>query len=232
MITLRVIVEGQTEARFVAQILAPHLATREVYATASPVVTKGGRRGVREGQGGGDSYLVWKRDIVNWIKQEGSHPHVWFTTMFDVYGLARVRDFPGYAEACRSADSQTKVAKLERAVSEDIGFHRFVPYFQLHEFESLLLVDPTVLKHMFIEHAQAVDQLALEISETGCSAEQINDGEETCPSRRISRHLPRYDGQKVVAGPDATERIGLPRLRSACPHFAAWVARLEELGHK
>jgi hypothetical protein len=27
---------------------------------------------------------------------------------------------------------------------------------------------------------------------------------------RISRHLPLYDGQKVVAGPDATERIGLP----------------------
>ena len=230
MTTLRVIVEGQTEARFVTQILAPRLGTRNVFASASPVITKGRRSGVRESQGGGGSYLAWKRDITDWIKQEGYHRDHWFTTMFDLYGLAKVRDFPGYQGASGVTDPEAKVASLEAALGKDIGFERFIPYVQLHEFESLLLVDPTVLKKMFIEQTNAVDELAREISETGCPAEHINDGEETRPSGRISRHLPAYAASKVVAGTDAAGGIGLDRLAAACPHFGAWVQRLEKLG--
>jgi hypothetical protein len=230
MTTLRVIVEGQTEARFVTQILAPRLGTRNVFASASPVITKGRRSGVRESQGGGGSYLAWKRDITDWIKQESYHRDHWFTTMFDLYGLAKVRDFPGYQGASGVTDPEAKVASLEAALGKDIGFERFIPYVQLHEFESLLLVDPTVLKKMFIEQTNAVDELAREISETGCPAEHINDGEETRPSGRISRHLPAYAASKVVAGADAAGGIGLDRLVAACPHFGAWVQRLEKLG--
>jgi hypothetical protein len=229
MTILRVIVEGQTEARFIAQIVAPRLGTRNVFASASPVITKGKRRGVRDGQGGGRSYPAWKRDITDWIKQEGYHRDHWFTTMFDLYGLAKVRDFPGYQEASRLTDPEAKVASIEAALGKDIGFERFIPYVQLHEFESLLLVDPTVLKNMFIEQTNAVDDLAREVSETGCPAEHINDGEETRPSGRIGRHLPAYAASKVVAGADAAGGIGLDRLVAACPHFGAWIRRLERL---
>lgn len=230
MTTLRVIVEGWTEVRFITQILAPHLGMRNVFACASPVITKGKRRGVREGQGGGRSYLAWKRDITDWIKQEGHHPNFWFTTMFDLYGLEKVREFPGYPEARTLIDPEAKVASLEAALERDIGFGRFIPYLQLHEFESLLLVDPTALKKMFIERAKAVEDLAREISETGCPAEHIDDGEETRPSGRISKHIPAYADNKVVAGTDAAGAIGLDRLVTACPHFGAWVKRLEKLG--
>lgn len=58
------------------------------------------------------------------------------------------------------------------------------------------------------------------------------DGRENSPSKRIQRHLPGYQRQKAVAGPDALVTIGLPRLLAACPHFAAWVGRLETLGKK
>ena len=180
--------------------------------------------------GRGGSYLAWKRDITDWIKQESYHRDHWFTTMFDLYGLAKVRDFPGYQGASGVTDPEAKVASLEAALGKDIGFERFIPYVQLHEFESLLLVDPTVLKKMFIEQTNAVDELAREISETGCPAEHINDGEETRPSGRISRHLPAYAASKVVAGTDAAGGIGLDRLAAACPHFGAWVQRLEKLG--
>ncbi|HJX63696.1 MAG TPA: DUF4276 family protein [Polyangia bacterium] len=230
MTTLRVIVEGRTEARFITQILAPHLGTRNVFACASPVITKGKRSGVREGQGGGRSYLAWRQDITAWIKQEGHRRDFWFTTMFDLYGLERVRNFPGYAEARKLTDPEAKVASLEAALGQDIGFERFIPYLQLHEFESLLLVDPTALKNMFIEQARAVDDLAREISDTARPAEHINEGEETRPSGRISKHLPAYASNKVVAGTDAAADIGLDRLVAACPHFGAWVQRLEELG--
>jgi hypothetical protein len=230
MTMLRAIVEGATEARFVTQILAPHLGGRNVFASASPVITSGSRNGFRKGQGGGDNYLTWKRDIKAWIKQEGHNKDFWFTTMFDLYGLARVRDFPGYAEACKLTDPEAKVTRLETALADDIEFERFIPYIQLHEFESLLLVEPASLRGYFDEQAKAVDALAREISETGCPPEHINDGMATKPSGRICKHLPRYVDSKVVAGPDAAGCIGLTRLIAACPHFGAWVHRLEKLG--
>ena len=80
--------------------------------------------------------------------------------MFDLYGLEKVRDFPGYPEACKLTDPEAKVASLEAALGRDVGLEHCIPYLQLHEFESLLLVDPTALKNMFIEQATAVDNLA------------------------------------------------------------------------
>ncbi|MEW6748022.1 MAG: DUF4276 family protein, partial [Planctomycetota bacterium] len=49
------------------------------------------------------------------------------------------------------------------------------------------------------------------------------------PTERIAKHLPLYEFQKPIAGSSAAESIGLSRLRQACPHFGAWLARLEGL---
>jgi hypothetical protein len=185
---------------------------------------------VRKGQGGGDNYLAWKKDITDWIKQEGHRQNFWFSTMFDLYGLARVRDFPGFSEACKLTDPFAKVASLEAALEKDINFPRFIPYIQLHEFESLLLVDPSALKNWFIREAGAVDALSREIAETGRQPEHIDEGETTKPSGRICKHIPAYAGNKVVAALDAVANIGLVRLVDACPHFGAWIKRLEKLG--
>lgn len=230
MITLRIVVEGATEESFVNDLLGHHLGELGVYATPSCVVTSGSRCGPRQGQGGGRSYDKWRMDILKWIQQEGGRPEVWFTTMLDFYGLSRVRDFPGHAEARLITDAQTKVCAIEKALAADIQFERFIPYVQLHEFESLLLVDPSALKGMFIEEERAIDDLVSEIRETQKAAEDINDGDETAPSKRIIKHLPVYKENKVVAATDATQQIGLPRLIEACPHFGAWVRRLENLG--
>ena len=35
--------------------------------------------------------------------------------------------------------------------------------------------------------------------------------------------------RKRLHGPLIAERIGLPGLRAKCPHFAAWVEKLEAL---
>ena len=40
---------------------------------------------------------------------------------------------------------------------------------------------------------------------------------------------PALAGQKASVGPLTAARIGLPRLRAACPHFGDWLARLEAL---
>ncbi len=189
---------------------------------------------MREGQGGGRGRLTRKRDITDWIKQEGHRRDFWFTTMFDLYGLASVRDFPGYAEASRLTDPEAKVAGLEAALAEDIGFDRFIPHIQLHEFESLLLVDPAALKGMFIEQTREIDALAREIAETRRPPELINEGRETKPSRRIGKYLPAYEGNKgrrrprcsweYWSGPSCRCLSAFRRVGSAPRNAGQWIA--------
>ncbi len=56
--------------------------------------------------------------------------------------------------------------------------------------------------------------------------EEIDDRPEYAPSKRIVNLFPGY--RKPLHGPLTAGRIGLDRIRDECPHFAAWVARLEE----
>lgn len=227
---LYIVAEGDTEERFANQVLVPHLVTHDVCAYVSKVVTHG-RRGRPLAQGGGCTYSAWKNDLTTWIKQQSHRADAWFTSMLDLYGLGALSDgFPGY-EACKElADPYEKVAHLEQAWAQDIACHHFVPHLQLHEFEALLLVDPSVLKHQFIEQADAVARLVAAIAATAKQPEEIDDGPETAPSKRIIVYLPQYGRRKADAGPSAAQEIGLPRLREACPHFGKWVARLEALG--
>ena len=64
------------------------------------------------------------------------------------------------------------------------------------------------------------------------SPEEIDDGEQTAPSKRLIREVPAYYSLKPVAGPLIVAEIGLPNLRSACPHFDEWVSTLERLSEE
>jgi hypothetical protein len=59
------------------------------------------------------------------------------------------------------------------------------------------------------------------------SPEEINDGPETHPSKRLAGLFPTY--RKPLDGPQIAGRIGLPAIRAACKHFDAWLAKLEAL---
>ena len=62
------------------------------------------------------------------------------------------------------------------------------------------------------------------------SPELIDDGPQTAPSKRIAAEFPDYEDAKTRVGPQAAARIGLTQIRSQCPHFDAWLERLEKLG--
>ena len=64
------------------------------------------------------------------------------------------------------------------------------------------------------------------------SPELIDDGQQTAPSKRIIAQFPQYGDLKTTVGTQMAERIGLETIRSKCPHFNAWVDRLEKLGEK
>jgi hypothetical protein len=60
------------------------------------------------------------------------------------------------------------------------------------------------------------------------SPEDIDEGQETPPSKRILIQLDRY--QKVIHGTAAAKAIGMQAMRRECSHFRQWIERLKALG--
>ncbi len=224
MIRLNVIAEGQTEQTFVRDVLVEHLAGHEVFASVRCVET--GRRGAKIFRGGVTSYQKARRDLVLWMKED-SKADAYFTTMFDLYGIPK--DFPGYEKCRRERDPLVRVSAMEECFGEDIDHPRFVPYIQLHEFEALLFSEPEEFKGFFLDKPEQIDKLKAIAGEFE-SPEQIDDGDETAPSKRIADVLPQYQALKRVAGPLIAMAIGLPVMRGRCDHFNEWITELERLG--
>ncbi len=84
-----ILVEGQTEEAFVTQLLAPHLASRNVYPVPKLVITKRVKGGP-DFKGGVFSYIKVKNDIKLLLKDTSASV---VTTLLDFYGLPS--DFPG-----------------------------------------------------------------------------------------------------------------------------------------
>jgi hypothetical protein len=148
-----------------------------------------------------------------------------FTTLLDLYGT---EGFPGLEKARSFRDPRERVRSIEAALAEDVGDRRFVPYIQLHEFEALVLADPSKLSSEFPAQTPEIQGL-IELVAGYTSPEDIDDGADTAPSKRIIEKIPAYRGRKAAVGPLVTERIGLATLRERCPHFGDWVTRLESL---
>jgi hypothetical protein len=219
MIRIHVIAEGSTEETFVKELLAPLLLERGV--AAGPILI---------GKTGGDvSYSRLKRDAVLYMK---SDPTAYCTTFVDYYGLGS--GFPA-KDAIGEHDSPgDKKKKLEEAVFQDIqatlgkrhDTSHFIPYVQMYEFEGLLFSDPARL-------AAGIGMRSLEsgfraIHDQFATPEHINDNHTKAPSKRIEALCPGYN--KEFQGNLAALEIGLAAIRSACPFFSEWIARLEGLG--
>jgi len=174
------------------------------------------------------TYVRARRDILGWIKQESSSSEVYHTTMFDLYALPK--DFPGFDDAMGKPTATLRVQAFEAALENDIGFARFIPYIQLHEFEALVLVDPAKIAAQFERNSADRGIRRLDELVRSTPPEEIDQGESTAPSKRIIAEIPEYDGLKSSAGPQIVQAIGLAAIRAKCPHFDAWVKRLESLG--
>jgi hypothetical protein len=225
MIRLNLIVEGQTEEAFVRTVIEEHLAQRNVFVAVRCAETSRDRKRHKIYRGGLLDFRRVREDLHRWMKEDQG-AEVWFTTMFDLYALPD--DFPGYEQAQKLPKPQERVKALEDAFRLDIGHPRFIPYLQLHEFEALLLVDPAKLDWEFIDHVEAIGRL-ITLATCYASPEDIDDGQETAPSKRIIQEIPEYERRKASAAPVIAAKIGLPLLRHKCPHFRHWLNQLEAL---
>ncbi len=215
-IELRVLCEGTTEQGFVTQALAPHLQAFDVFPRAEPLAR--GRSGTVPFR---VLYEAIKRDVGR------SRNHQYVTTMIDLYGLSQ---FPG-VEKSPGESTLERVARIEAGMSQALPNNRFVPYIQVHEFEALVFVDLDELPSQFPD-GEAEGAAARLRQQVGATApEDINDGNLTAPSKRLIGEVPAYKYLKSIAGPAIAASIGIAKLRAACPHLDAWIARLEGLGH-
>ena len=221
-VTLHIIVEGPTEAKFVNQTLRQHLARFAVDVHVLVVTTK--ELSEFTYQGGVGDYAKPERDIRLLLSQH-SNSDVRFTTMFDLYQLPE--DFPSYAVAASYDNPYQRVRALEDALAEDIDDSRFYPYIQLHEFEALLLSYPRKFESQFDDCADGISKLVAMASNFR-SPELVDDCNP--PSKRINQKLLNCNSWKSPVGPIVAGQIGLPTLRSKCAHFGAWLGKLESLG--
>ena len=222
MVQLYLYVEGQTEQEFARTVLTPHLAGFGVYLMGA-VLAEFNRGKGRVHLGGVTKYGPFRRGLIELMKQH-DRPGVAFSTMLDYCKYPT--DAPGWADAVKLTDPPQRVAALQDALANDTDSRRLIPHIQLHEFEALLFTDPTCLG--FTHPGQPAALAALrQIASEFSSPEDINDGELTAPSKRILQHIPDYE--KVLAGSETALLIGLQAIRDKCPHFDAWVQKLERL---
>lgn len=228
MTRLIVIVEGKTEEGFVKEILAPHLSSFDVFATATMMGgarTRSDRGGVRPWQG-----VLMK--ICDFLRQDRS---LVVSTMVDYYGMPR--DWPGRAAVPPSGATPSQIAEpIERGMWDAVvsemgsGFDasRFVPYVMMHEFEAMLFSDCNGLAVGIRQPALAQDLQT--VRDEFATPEAIDDSPDSAPSKRIERLFPGY--RKRLMGTAAARAIGLEAIREECPHFAEWMGRLEWPGER
>lgn len=226
MARLYLFAEGQTEQTFASNVLAPHLANFGVYLAGPVLIATSRRKGIVH-RGGGRHYLPMKNDIVRFLKQEQG-ADVFFTTMIDLYALPA--DFPGVDLAAKQRHlPYERVRTLEEAFAADVSDPRLIPHIQLHEFETLLFVEPKCLELFYDNQPAAISRLEAIAAPPLTSPELIDDGPQTAPSKRTIKEFPGYADAKTTIGPQVAELIGLPAIRAKCPHFDAWLKRLEKL---
>ena len=222
---LNVFCEGQTEQGFCNQVLQPHLFPTGDGLVLTLAVGEKDHHHIY-GIGTRSPYTRVRKFIRNTIKGRAKK-NVYFTTFFDLYALPD--DFPGKGSNVRNPANPTPyVVALEAAFGADIDCHQFIPYLQLHEYETLLFSKPEAFGVFFKECGEAIKALQA-IAASVPSIEHINDNWKTVPSRQIIQVLDEYDGRKATAGPDIAENIGVATIRSKCPHFDGWLVRLETL---
>jgi len=222
VIRLYLLVEGQTEEAFVSGVLAPHLRERAVYAT--PIIVETSRDPYGRKRRGGGSWQKWHRDLQRLIKSQPG-PDVRFSSLFDLYALPG--GFPGLSAHGAHADTRQRATLLEGALATSVGDDRFIPYLQRHEFEALVLAGLDELEKLLDDEEDRQGIVRLRSAVGQIPPEDVNDGPETAPSKRLEGSIPSY--RKTLHGPLVAEAVGLPSLRRACPRFDAWVSRLEGL---
>ena len=203
MTRLAIVVEGQTEREFVQRPLADHLLSKGVYLSAISL-------------GGNVTLHRLASEMAKLLRD------------FDC--VSSLVDFYGFR-----GRGNVNPDDLENRIRETVSSRippfwsgtRIIPYVQRYEFEGLLFSEVDAFSRAVLASDGTIRQLR-QIRSRFQTPEDINDGSETAPSKRIKQVIPRYD--KLANGWLIAESIGLDTIRTECPRFNDWLSLLESLG--
>lgn len=192
---LNVFCEGQTEQAFCVQVLQPHLFPDGSGIVHTLAVGQKSHHHIY-GTGKRSSYGRLRKFILNTIHQR-HQADVFFTSLIDLYALPD--DFPGKSQYTHNpADPTRFVLSLEEAFERDINHFRFIPYQQLHEFETMLFAQPESFMISFEKCDQKVkllDRWSVHFQVSNILTIIV-----THPHRMHHRYHPGIRGQKGVGG--------------------------------
>lgn len=221
-----IIVEGQSEERFVKNILTPYFEAKNIFLNAERVITGRDSKG-NACKGGGSSYQLYKNHLIKRLKQFSNAQNYYFTTMIDLYAISN--DFPNFDESKIYIDKYKKIDFLEESFYKDIGADNFIPYIQLHEFETLMFHDLQKIADEFFEIKVNLKEFQKEINQYD-NLELINSSFSKAPSKRIDKYTNgQYCGRKVSASSNILKDVDINILREKYIHFNKWLQLIEEI---
>jgi hypothetical protein len=210
-----VLCEGQTEESFCKEVLYNQFVNQNVYIIPILCATK--RSSVKKYAGGVSTFAKIKDELLLLCRQ---HKNEYITAMFDCYGLPK--DTPGLE--IQENDPYQKVLQIEKAVNDEISQPNCFFWLTLHEFEGLLFSNPAAFSAIASDREVAALQ---SIRDSVASPELIDNGRDSSPSKRLYRIVPNY--AKVLHGIELIRVIGMDAIQKQCPHFDAWIRRIQSL---
>ncbi|MGL5648760.1 MAG: DUF4276 family protein [Clostridium sp.] len=218
-----IVVEGQTEEKFVKDIMIPYFHSKEIYGDLrvtilpSSILNNGKRH-----KGG----VIKFESVVGYVKRLiNSADYV--TTLLDYYGIDR--EFRGYKESLQKSDIKEKKELIEKELELEIMNPKFIPYIQMHEFEGLLFSNPDSFIYIDEKNPSLIDEIKVDISRY-LTPEHINDSPTTAPSKRLEKYYEGYS--KTIDGLIVAEDIGIATMKKECPLFKEWIEKIERCLNK
>lgn len=210
---LHILCEGKTEKTFCDNILKPFLYNNNIIVSSSD-------------NNGIEKWNNLKLKIEKKLKEDQS---CIVSIFFDYYGITNKHQFPNWPSNKNSNDIYKKVNTIEIEMKNDLNMNinnRFIPYLQLHEFESLLFQDTTYFQNIFEDSNLDLQKLHNVFIQFP-NPELINDNKTTSPSHRIQEIAKGFN--KVIHGIRLAEEIGIQNMRNKCKHFNDWITKLENI---
>ena len=214
-VNIAISVEGQTEESFIKQILMPYLLAKNIFV--EPIIVKTKKMANHSFKGGTISFEKSIRDISRLLTTK----YDLVTTFYDYYGLHK--DFiPEHT----LTNSYEIIKLIEDKMSVHINNEKFIPYIQLHEFETFLFIesDTTVNNLMDCRKNLVEQSINKALQQANNNPELVNNSPETAPSKRILKAYSSY--QKITDGTNICRDLGIQKIREHCPHFDNWISTI------
>ena len=220
---LFIVVEGETEERFIRRVLYQPFILKDFHIEAQQWITNR-KLGTT---GSGNNFDLIENHLRRLISRYKNDNEVFISVMVDLYAFPKHGNTIYDDEVDIQRTGKGKALLLQKKMIERLQYENFIPYVQLTEFEALLLSNPDALSLFYPDKLIEIERLKSEIRAK--SPEEINETPQGAPSKRIIKYIPEYEKQKTSAGVATAEFIGLSFLREKCPHFNEWITKMENL---